>query len=150
MPDDPKLAEDEKRDAGREQSAEAKTINTIMATYEGRWFMWNLLGFCQPMHARMQGADDSALVMAWRDGKAAAGLHLMAQIDAHAPEMYVRMLKDHQTRLERATEREKAKTAEPDAEAGVPRFETALERMAETQAKVAAEREQAAAAKGRK
>lgn len=129
MADDPETAE--KRDAGREVAAEDKTIQTIMASYEGRWWMWNFLSFCAPMHSRYKFDGDVYGAMV-RDGHAAVGAHMMDQINRAAPELYLRMLRDHQTRLERAQEREKAKT--PDETPEIPEMSTALERMAEEQA----------------
>lgn len=130
MVDDPKASEQEKRDAGRDLAAERTAINNLLATYEGRRWMWELLAFCGPYRARYSpGAD--ALEMAWRDGRAAVGARLIEMIDQHAADQYLRMVREHQTRLERKRESEAAKTTEPTPE---PVLETALERMAAAQA----------------
>ena len=129
MPDLDKIEDQENRAAGREIAAEDVTIQAIMSTYEGRWTMWNLLTFCAPMHSRYKFDGDVYGAMV-RDGHASVGAHLMGLIDRAAPEMYLRMLRDHQTRLEKQREREKTKTTEPGEEFT---GETALERMAEKQ-----------------
>jgi len=127
---DEKLAEQEKRDAGREEAAEAATLALVMGSYEGRRWMWALLAFTGPYQARYLG-DGDALGMAWRDGRAAVGARLLEQIDRHCPEMYLRMVREHQTRLAKTREREAAKAG--DDEIAVP-LTTTIERMADAQA----------------
>lgn len=130
MTDDAKAAEQDRRDAGRDLAAEKHTVGLVMGSYEGRRWMWELLSFCGPYQSRYTG-DGDALGMAWRDGRAAVGGRLLEMVDAHAPDLYLRMVREHQTRLEKQREREAAKAG--DDEIAVP-LTTTIERMADAQA----------------
>lgn len=126
---DAKIAEQEKREAGRDLAAEKKVVELVMNRYDGRQWMWDLLTFTGPYQARYLGDGDVHSAI-HRDGRAAVGARLIEMIDRHCPDRYVDMVREHQTRLKRQQEREEAKAADPVEERPVM---TAIERMGEQQ-----------------
>jgi hypothetical protein len=93
-----------RREVGQAEKREETTIGVIMATYEGRWWMSDLLERCSLFTALYRG-DNDAMGMAWRDGRADIGRFLLAQIDGHTPELYARMMRERRTRLEKQQEK---------------------------------------------
>lgn len=133
MADDPKIAENEKREAGREAAAIERATKQIMETSDGRQWMWELMAFCRPHQDRYLFDGDAYGAMK-RDGMASVGNHLMTLIEQHCVERYVDMLKEHQARLKRKQEREALKGADPENEITLT---TTIERLAEVQAEKA-------------
>lgn len=137
------------RRAGEPENWDAKVLNDLMATPQGRFWMERLLDRCGAGHA-VYGHDGDALGMAWRDGRGDIGRYLMSQLESYCPDLYLRMLRDRRTRVERArekAEREEARrSGESEAHSGV----TAIEELADTQrreAEAEAARQAAAAKK---
>ena len=59
-------------DAGRAVKREELALGALMATYEGRWWMADLLDFCQPVGMRYRFDNDVNGAMV-RDGMANVG-----------------------------------------------------------------------------
>ena len=130
------MADDDDRDRKAQDGREAKwtknTLEAILNGAEGRWWLAGLLDYCGAFSQRY-GLDGDALGMAWRDGRANVGLHLLAQIETHAPDRYAQMMRERRERIERA-----AKKAEEDRRKAefskLPDGETLIDRLADRQA----------------
>ena len=107
--------EKQKRQIGQKERWSADTIQTIMATAEGRWWMSELLERCN-MFSGTYRHDGDALGMAWRDGTSEIGRFMFAQLDEHTPDLFMKMIRERRNRIERA--RETAEEARKAAERG--------------------------------
>lgn|SRR5574340_710406 len=94
---------DEKARAGREAKRASDTVKAVMSTYEGRWWMADLLERSN-MFSDIYRFDGDPLGMAWRDGQANMGRYLLGQIDEYASGEYQRLIRERRTRLERTAE----------------------------------------------
>ena len=105
---------DEKARQGREIKAAEITVTAIMASYEGRRWMADLLERSN-MYADVYRFDGDSLGMAFRDGQANTGRYLLGQIDEFAPNEYQRLIRERRERIKRMMEAaEKARKAETD------------------------------------
>ena len=137
----------EKRAAEAEKLVEwdAKVINDLMSTPQGRHWVDRHLDFCCEGRDLYLN-DGDALGMAMRDGLARAGRKLRVEIEAYCPDLYLRMVRERRGRMARAqaavTKREAAATpAEPQSAAAT------IEDMADEQLRAAAAEEAAAKSK---
>lgn len=102
---------EEKSDAGRFEKAIEASVQSLMNTYEGRWFLSYLLDSSSLLSSkyRMDGDAHGAI---WRDGRASMAVTLLEFIDVHAPDQYGKLVRERRKRMERARARDE-KRAEP-------------------------------------
>lgn len=131
MADENRAAE---RRAGQETKRASDTVKVIMSTYEGRWWMAELLARSN-MYVGAYRFDGDSLGMAWRDGQADMGRFVLGQVDEYAPNEYQRLIREMRARNERAAEAaRKALEPEQEPEAFAMMDELADRQMAEFQA----------------
>ena len=105
---------DEKRRAGQETKRSSDTVKVIMSTYEGRWWMCELLAHCN-MYGDAYRDDGDIYAALKRDGRANVGRFLLGQIDEYASNDYQRLIREMRARNERLAEAQK-KAIEPEVE----------------------------------
>ena len=125
----------QKRQAGREAKMTGDTLALVMGSYEGRFWMAELLARCNTFSPCYR-QDGDALGMAWRDGMADIGRFLLAQLDEHAADSYQRMIRERRARIERVREKaeEDRKAQDAALEAGKNAL-SPLDAMADEQAR---------------
>lgn len=96
QPDDRTAA----RRAGDPDTWDEQVLTGIMQTPQGRFWMERLLDLTGARMA-LYGNDGDALGMAWRDGKAEIGRWLETQLETYCPDLYLRMIRERRTRMER-------------------------------------------------
>ena len=123
-----------------------EVCNALMSTPQGRFFIERFLDYCQEGQ-ELYRDDGDALGMAKRDGLAKAGRWWRIQLEEHCADLFLRMIRERRGRIARAQAevKKRQQAAEPDEadDAGM----TPIERMADEQARLAAEEEARAAAK---
>lgn len=124
---------DEKRRAGQAFAAAETTIQAIMSTYEGRWWMCEFLTHCN-MYGDAYLDDGDIYAALKRDGRANAGRYVQGQIDVFAANDYQRLIREMRARNTRAVEKA-ANVAEETRkeETGEVEFYSPLEEMADDQ-----------------
>ncbi len=116
-----------------------------MSTPQGRYFVERQLEFCCEGRDLYLN-DGDALGMAMRDGLARAGRWLRIRLEEHCPDRYLQMIRERRGRIARAQAAIKAQEAarQPDDQRDGM---TAVEAMADHQAREAADQVEAAARK---
>jgi hypothetical protein len=134
---------------------DGKAITELMSTPHGRRLVERFLDHCGAGARRYQH-DGDALGMAWRDGLADAGHFWEALVLHHCPDLYLRMIRERRARLERDRATVKRKEDRRDPATEPPVTVSAVEELADEQARLAREeeerraREAKAAAKAKK
>ena len=82
----------EKRRADRD----AADFTGIMSTESGRRFVWRMLTACHIYESSFTGNNTTF----FNEGERNIGLMLMADINSHCPEMYIKMLQEAKRREE--------------------------------------------------
>jgi hypothetical protein len=116
---------------------DAEVCNHLMGTPQGRFLMERFLDFCCEGRDLYLN-DGDALGMAMRDGMARAGRWWRVMLEAHCPDLYMRMIRERRGRAARAEQLLKAKEAEAQAD-GLTPSGTPIEAMADEQERQAAE-----------
>lgn len=88
------------RQAGDPETWDRYAINILMTEPQGRRWMERLLDLCGAHHA-LYGNDGDALGMAWRDGKAEIGRYLETQLQEHAPDRFMQMIRERRNRFDK-------------------------------------------------
>ena len=78
--------------ARRQRNLELDDLRQVMATKQGRRFMWRLLGECGVMR---QSFSTDASLMSFNEGRRSIGIPQVADLMQHAPEKYELMLSEH-------------------------------------------------------
>lgn len=127
---------------------DAEVCTNLMGTPQGRYWVERYLEFCCEGRDLYLN-DGDALGMAMRDGLARAGRYLRIQLEEHCPDRLLQMIRERRSRLARAqaavAAQEAAKQPE-DTHDGL----TPVERMADEQARLAAEQAEREARKPKK
>ncbi len=127
---------------------DAEVCTSLMSTPQGRYFVERFLEFCCEGRDLYLN-DGDALGMAMRDGLARAGRYLRIQLEEHCPDRLLQMIRERRSRLARAQAAVAAAEASKqpqDAHDGM----TPVERMADEQARLAAEEAEREARKAKK
>ena len=97
---------------------ELNMVASVLNTYEGRWFVWNLLSACGVYD---DGFDLNPLEMARRSGRRQIGLATLQNCLTANPNVYNMMRREHQVRMETLEKRkEMAEGNETQITAGLP------------------------------
>lgn len=94
------IEHEEKSDAGRFEKACETSIQSLMQSYEGRWFLSHLLDSSNLLQQRYL-LDGDVHAAIWRDGRASMAATLLQFIEEHAPDQYGRLIRERRKRLER-------------------------------------------------
>lgn len=126
----------ERTEAGRLLKADQNVVAGLLSTPDGRFWTERVLEFCDMYNASFISFE----ALAVGTGRRQVGIFLLEQIELHAPDAYLRMIRERQARLamiaqkkEEAERKARAKERFPD---GQPLDgETDLERMMDQQAR---------------
>jgi hypothetical protein len=89
---DPEQVERQKQAAARHAKAMRVVVATLMATQDGRAWVWGQLVNCHIFQPSFVPGDSHAT--AFRDGERNSGLRILADVMSAAPELYVMMAKE--------------------------------------------------------
>lgn len=78
--------------AEHQRRLELDDLRQVMATKQGRRFMWRLLGKCGVMR---QSFNTNGSIMSFNEGQRSIGIPLVADLMTFAPEKYATMLEEH-------------------------------------------------------
>ena len=108
-------ANEKRRQQGGLDKAREVSIKALMATYEGRWFLADLMETSNLLQQRYLH-DKDALGMAWRDGRASVAINVLELIEEHDASNYARLMRERRNRMKaaRAEDEKRAKAAEPE------------------------------------
>jgi hypothetical protein len=85
------------RSAKAHESTRAQVLRNLMASLDGREWMFELLELC---HIYETSFASDALVMAAREGERNVGLKVVWQIQTACPEQYLQMMKEAKDRAD--------------------------------------------------
>ena len=142
QPDDRTAA----RRAGDPETWDAKVLNDLMMTPQGRYWMERLLDKTATVGGFGGDGTSIALGLAWRAGGAEVGGYLEGQLQDHCPDLYVRMIRERRERAARAIEKEARAQRRQDGQPFEHSGYTMMDGLAEKQ-RVEAEAEAAKAKK---
>jgi hypothetical protein len=102
------LSLEEKTEQGRLEAAIRASIQGLMKTYEGRWFVDNLMNSSNLLQNRYL-FDGDALGMAWRDGRASVSVDFLRWVEENTPDEWVKLLRERANRMKKQSDIEKDK-----------------------------------------
>lgn len=120
------------RRAGEPESWDGKVLNELMATPQGRFFVERFLEFTglgRPVYLN----DGDALGMAHRDGLGNAGRYWETALLEHCPDLYLRMIRERRTRVERERQRQEREAARRDGPQDGHSGVTSIDELADQQ-----------------
>jgi hypothetical protein len=85
------------RSAKAHESTRAQVLRNLMASIDGREWMFELLELC---HVYQTSFSPNALWMAKAEGERTVGLMLIGQIQVSCPEQYLQMMKEAKDRAD--------------------------------------------------
>lgn len=71
---------------------ELDDLRQVMATKQGRRFVWRLLGQCGVLR---QSFNTNGSIMSFNEGRRSIGIPLVADLMVHAADKYALMLEEH-------------------------------------------------------
>lgn len=148
MPPSSETDDARETEAQRVARWDAEVCTNLMGTPQGRYWVERYLEFCCEGRDLYLN-DGDALGMAMRDGLARAGRYLRIQLEEHCPDRLLQMIRERRSRLARAqaavAAQEAAKQPQDEHDGLTP-----VERMADEQARLAAEQAEREARKPKK
>jgi hypothetical protein len=115
------------------ESWDGRAVTDWMSTPHGRRLMERFLDHCGAGQ-RLYRFDADGLGMAWRDGMADAGRFWESLLMHHCPDLFLRMIKERRSRLEKQQNDVARKEARRDPTAAPPLVRTSIEDQADEQA----------------
>ncbi|SRR6266702_1601579 len=98
------------KDARQAEITRINYLQAAMSHWQGRQWFYDLLEFCHCFNDPFTG---EALTEAYRKGERNVGLRIFADIVAHCPDDYIKMVKEENgRRTESATERSRSEDAD--------------------------------------
>ena len=92
---DERYVKQRKRSAKARENIQATVLRNLMASIDGREWMYELLALC---HVYQTSFSADALWMAKAEGERAVGLWLIGQIQISGPESYLQRMKEAKDR----------------------------------------------------
>jgi hypothetical protein len=92
---DPKAVKERNRKVKRAKNQQAEDLAIVLATEQGRRFVWGVLERCGMFRLSFQPGMD-ALTGAFNDGGRNVGLPLLAALMNHHPDTYAQMARENQ------------------------------------------------------
>jgi hypothetical protein len=124
------------RRAGDTETWDEKTLQALMSTPQGRYWMERLLDLTSPGGGFGGDGTAIALGLAFDRGKEEIKRYLETQLNDYCPDLYLRMIRERRARFDRQMEkqaREQTRRDGPEAKFGRGPVVTSVEDMADAQ-----------------
>ena len=94
---DERYVKQRKRSARAHENTRAQVLRNLMASIDGREWMFELLELC---HVYKTSFAYEPVAMAFMEGERQVGLHLIGQVQIACPESYLQMMKEAKDRAD--------------------------------------------------
>lgn len=95
---DPSKVAERKSKAKRLEASRLNGLRQVLGNADSRHWLWDLLEEAGVFHTSMQSLDDTAMVLAFREGKRTIGLKVIAEVVKMDGTAYLTMVKENEAR----------------------------------------------------